>query len=121
MVEWQLGVRLGGFQAARWVNSLSLDPQPGRGWQVLAQLDQPSELGGRPGAVRLLAGDIEAIGESLRGGCRIKQMPLLNAEQELTNTLGAFARLSGNDGRSQPWMSTQMAWAASASSSATDA
>ena len=130
--EWEngsWGVRLGGFQVARRVNSLSLDPQPGRGWQVLAQLDRFFELAGRPGAVRLLgglsrtrsqtydallAGDIEATNESPRGGYRIKQMLALNMEQEITDSLGAFARLSWNDGRSQQWMYTQMDWAASA-------
>ncbi|WP_248711166.1 carbohydrate porin [Sediminicoccus sp. KRV36] len=130
--EWEngsWGARLGGFQVARRVNSLSLDPQPGRGWQVLAQLDRFYELGGRPGAVRLLGGlsrtrsqtydalltgDIEATNENPRGGYRIKQMLVLNMEQELTNSLGAFARLSWNDGRSQQWMYTQMDWAVSA-------
>jgi high affinity Mn2+ porin len=129
--EWEngsWGVRLGGFQVARRVNSLALDPQPGRGWQVLAQLDRFYELGGRPGAVRLLgglsrtrsqtydallAGDIEATNENPHGGYRIKQMLVLNMEQEITDTLGAFARLSWNDGRSQQWMYTQMDWAAS--------
>jgi high affinity Mn2+ porin len=62
----------------------------------------------------LLAGDIEATNENPRGGYRIKQMLVLNMEQELTNSLGAFARLSWNDGRSQQWMYTQMDWAASA-------
>jgi len=130
--EWEngsWGVRLGGFQVARRINSLSLDPQPGRGWQLLAQLDRFYELGGRPGAVRILGGlsrtrsqtydallasDIEATNENPRGGYRIKQMLVLNMEQELTNTLGAFARLSWNDGHSQQWMYTQMDWAASA-------
>ncbi|MDB5414458.1 MAG: putative exported protein of unknown function [Rubritepida sp.] len=130
--EWEdgsWGVRLGGFQVARRINSLSLDPQPGRGWQALAQLDHFHELGGRPGAVRLLgglsrtrsqtyaallAGDIEATNESPRGGYRIKQMLTLNMEQEVSDSLGAFVRFSWNDGRSQQWMYTQMDWAASA-------
>ena len=41
-------------------------------------------------------------------------MLVLNCEQELADDLGAFARLSWNDGRTQNWMYTEMDWAVSA-------
>ena len=41
-------------------------------------------------------------------------MAVLNWEQELRDDLGAFARLSWNDGRTQNWMYTEMDWAVSA-------
>lgn len=130
--EWEngrWGLRAGAFQVARRVNSLSMDPQPLRGHQLLLQADRFFEVNGRPGAIRLLAGlsrsraqtygallrgDIEATQESPDGRYTTKQMLTLNMEQELTDDLGVFARLSWNDGRTQQWMYTQMDWAVSA-------
>jgi len=130
-VEWENGIwglRLGAFQVAKRLNSLSLDPQPFRGFQILAQLDHFHSLGGRPGALRLLggisrtrsqsyaaliAGDITETEVNPRGGTATKTMLVLNGEQELTEDLGAFARLSWNDGQSQSWMYTEMDWAIS--------
>ena len=131
-LEWEngrWGFRSGAVQVARRINSLSLDPQPLRGFQLLAQIDHFHAIGGRPGALRLLgglsrtrsqsynellAGDIEATRESPRGGYRRKHMAVLNAEQEIADDLGLFSRLSWNDGRSQQWMYTEMDWAFSA-------
>ncbi|TDG30409.1 carbohydrate porin [Paracraurococcus ruber] len=131
-IEWDNGVwglRGGAFQVAKRINSLSLDPKPFRGFQLLAQLDRFFEWGGRPGAVRLLyglsrtraqrwddlvAGDITATEVSPDNRSTLKHMLVLNAEQELRDDLGAFARLSWNDGRAQNWMYTEMDWAASA-------
>jgi high affinity Mn2+ porin len=131
-VEWDngaWGLRAGALQVAKRINSLSLDPQPLRGYQVLLQADRFYTLGGRPGAVRLLGGwsqtrsqsyaallggDIGQTETNLRGGTAGKAMLVLNAEQELADELGAFARLSWNDGRTQQWMYTEMDWAASA-------
>ena len=133
--EWdngRWGLRGGAFQVARRVNSLSMDPQPLRGHQLLIQGDRFFEWNGRPGAVRLLGGlsrsraqthagllrgDIEATEESPDGRYTTKHMLVLNLEQELRDDLGVFARLSWNDGRTQQWMFTQMDWAISAGAS----
>lgn len=131
-VEWDngsWGLRGGALQVAKRINSLSLDPQALKGFQLLAQVDRFFNLGGRPGALRLLgglsrtrsqsyaalvAGDIEATEVNPRGRYAMKYMAVLNGEQELADDLGAFARLSWNDGRTQQWMYTEMDWAASA-------
>jgi high affinity Mn2+ porin len=131
-VEWDntaWGLRAGAFQVAKRINSLSLDPKPFRGFQLLAQLDRFYEWGGRPGALRLLyglsrtraqrwaalvEGDIEATEVSPTDTSSIKHMLVLNWEQELREDLGAFARLSWNDGRTQNWMYTEMDRAISA-------
>jgi len=131
-VEWDNGIwglRGGAVQVARRVNSLSLDPQPGRGYQLLAQLDHFHSIGGRPGALRLIGGfsrtrsqswaelmgqDDAGSRENPRGSYRHKYMLALNMEQEIAPELGVFARLSWNDGRNQQWMYTQMDWAISA-------
>ncbi len=131
-LEWDngsWGLRGGAVQVARRINSLSLDPQPFRGYQLLGQIDHFHEIGGRPGAIRLLGGfsrtrsqsyrelltqDIDATRENPRGSYRHKFMAVLNAEQEIAEELGLFARLSWNDGRNQQWMYTEMDWALSA-------
>jgi high affinity Mn2+ porin len=131
-LEWEdgrWGLRAGGFQVARRLNSLSLDPQPMRGWQGVLQLDRFWQWGGHEGAVRLIggisrtrssawnelvAGDIEATLIQPQGRYAEKRMAALNLEQELAEGIGAFARLSWNDGRSQTWMYTEMDRAASA-------
>jgi len=131
-VEWDngaWGLRAGAFQVAKRINSLSLDPKPLRGNQVLLQVDRFFTWAGRPGAVRLLGGwsqtrsqsyaallggDITQTETNLRGGVAGKTMLVLNGEQELAEDLGGFARLSWNDGRTQQWMYTEMDWAASA-------
>lgn len=118
---WAL--RTGAFQVARRANGLALDPQPGRGWQGLAELTRYVRWNGRPGAVRLLGGlqrtrsqtwdelltgDPTATTENPRGSYRRKRMLVLNLEQELADGVGAFARLSWNDGRAQNWMFTEI-------------
>jgi high affinity Mn2+ porin len=130
-LEWDdgdWGLRGGAFQVAKRINSLSLDPKVFRSFQLLAQLDRFHALGGRPGALRLLygysrtraqgwdalvEGDIEATEVAPNGATTVKQMLVLNWEQELRDDLGAFARLSWNNGRTQNWMYTEMDWAVS--------
>jgi high affinity Mn2+ porin len=131
-LEWEnggWGVRAGAFQVARRINSLSLDPQPGRGHQLLLQFDRFFEINGRPGAVRLAGGysrtrssswndlvanDIEATLVQPQGRYAVKRMAVLNAEQEVAEGIGLFLRLSWNDGKTQNWMYTEMDRAASA-------
>ena len=61
-----------------------------------------------------MAGDIEATLEQPQGRYAVRRMLALNLEQELRPGIGAFARLSWSDGRSQNWMYTEMDRAASA-------
>lgn len=130
-VEWEdgtWGARLGAFQVARQANGLFMDPAVTRAWQVIGQLDRFWRIGDRPGAVRLLYGasrtrqsswgELFANGfetfDRNPAGYRLKQMAAVNMEQELTEELGIFARLSWNDGRTQNWMFTEMDRAISA-------
>ena len=131
-IEWDngaWGLRAAAVQVAKRINTLSLDPKPLRGHQLLLQADRFFDWGGRPGALRLLGGwsqtrsqsyaallggDIGQTETNLRGGTAGKAMLVLNGEQELATDLGGFARLSWNDGRTQQWMYTEMDWAASA-------
>jgi high affinity Mn2+ porin len=130
-LEWEdgtWGVRLGGFRVARRVNGLFLDTAVTRAWQALFQVDRFHEIGGRPGAVRVIYGASRARQSSWgelfeRGfdtfeqnpaGYRLKHNVTLNMEQEVAEGVGVFARLSWNDGRTQNWMFTEMDRAASA-------
>jgi high affinity Mn2+ porin len=113
---------------ARRVNGLFLDPAPTRAWQVLGEVDRFYRFNDRPGAVRLIYGasrtrqstwgELFANGfetfDKNPSGYRLKHMLALNVEQELADDLGAFARLSWNDGRTQNWMYTEMDRAVSA-------
>jgi high affinity Mn2+ porin len=125
-VEWEdgtWGLRAGAFQVSRRVNGLFLDPAPTRAYQLLGEVDRYTRIGGRPGAVRVILGlsrtrqsswgelldvDNPVSFELNPRGYRTKQMAALNLEQEIIDDLGAFARLSWNDGRTQNWMFTEM-------------
>ena len=124
-LEWDngtWGVRAGAFRVARRVNGLFLDPAIGRAFQAIGQVDRFFRIGDRPGAVRVLYGysqtrqsrwgELFANGfESFDrnpDGYRGKHQVALNAEQEVADGIGVFARLSWNDGRTQNWMFTEM-------------
>ncbi|TPG53514.1 carbohydrate porin [Roseomonas nepalensis] len=129
--EWEngtWGLRAGAFQVARRVNGLFLDPAPTRAFQLLGEVDRTTRFGGRLGAVRLILG-LSRTRQSRWGeidprdpesfdlnpsGYRSKRMAALTFEQEIADELGAFARLSWNDGRTQNWMFTEMDRAVSA-------
>ena len=130
-LEWEdgtWGLRAGAFQVSRRVNGLFLDPAPIRAWQVLGEVDHFHRIGGRPGALRLILGlsrtrqsrwsEIDPADpgsfEKNPRRYRVKRMAALNLEQEIAEELGAFARLSWNDGRTQNWMFTEMDRAVSA-------
>jgi len=115
------GLRAGAFQYPRRANSLFLDPSVTRAFQGLAEIDRFYTLGGRPGAVRLIGGfssgrfstwrEITENGPESYGqnplGYRKKFNWAFNWEQELTDDLGAFARASWNDARSQSFIYSQ--------------
>lgn len=123
-LDWgNWGLRAAAFQVARRLNSLSLDPQPGRAYQLLVQAERYWEIGGHLGAVRVLGGyermrsqswnalladDITNTLQSAPGRYGVKRMAVLNLEQEVADGVGLFARLSWNDGRTQNWMYTEM-------------
>jgi len=133
VAEWENGiwaVRAGAFQVARNQGSGFLDENIGRAWQGLLQLDRFWYLGRFGGALRILGGasrtrsarygdltralaDPDADPEKLRG-YRTKAMLALNWEQQWNDSVGTFARLGWNDGKSQAWMFTEMDWSASA-------
>lgn len=130
-LEWEngtWGLRAGAFQVARRANGLFMDPAVTRAWQILGQVDRFYTLGDRPGAVRLIYGASRTRQSTWRelfangfdtfdqnpNGYRLKHNLALNLEQEITDGLGAFARLSWNDGRTQNWMFTEMDRAVSA-------
>jgi high affinity Mn2+ porin len=105
-----------------------LDPSITRGFQAIGQVDRFFRIGDRPGAVRFLYGysqtrqstwdQLEANGFDTfkRNPNRYngKHNLAFNAEQELSDWIGAFARLSWNDGLTQNWMYTEMDRAVSA-------
>ncbi len=132
VLEWENGTwatRLGGFQVVRNQGGDFLEERFGRGWQLLGQLDRSWWLGRYPGTLRLLLGasrtrsaryddltrSIQAGEESQEGyrAYRTKQMLALNWDQQFNDTLGGFARLGWNDGRSQNFMFTEMDWSVS--------
>jgi high affinity Mn2+ porin len=130
-LEWDngaWGLRAGAFQVSRRANGLSLDSSLTRGYQLLGEVDRFHDIGGRPGAVRAIFGlssarmstwrDLDLNGfdtfDQNPTGYRRKAMLALNLEQEIADDLGAFARLSWNDGRTQNWMFTEMDRAISA-------
>lgn len=130
-LEWEngsWGLRAGAFQVARRANGLSLDPALTRAWQALAQIDRFHRINDRPGVIRVLYGASRARQSTWTelfangfetviqnpSGYRLKHMLAVNIEQELTSDLGAFGRLSWNDGRTQTWAFTDMDRAMSA-------
>ena len=69
-LEWDdggWGLRGGAFQVAKRINSLSLDPRPLRGLQLLAQADRFYDLAGRPGRAAAAARPVAHPGAAL--GC----------------------------------------------------
>ncbi len=138
VAEWENGtwaVRSGAFRVARDANSLDLEPRWLKGWQALTQVERAWWAGRHQGVVRLMGGlsrTRSARWDGLTGALlagvddtaalrtfRTKRMLALNAEQELTDDLGVFARLGWNDGRAQNWMFTEMDWSVSAGLSLT--
>ncbi len=78
------------------------------GAAALRHLPHPAvELGG------LFENGLDTVDKNPTG-YRLKPMLALNMEQALTEDLGAFLRLSWNDGRRQNWMCIEMDRAASA-------
>lgn len=115
------GLRAGAFMVASRVNSLELDGEPLRHFQLAVEVDRFFKLGDRPGAVRLLYGFSRTASQSWDtlvaggfysqdrnpGGSSAKHMLAFNFEQEIADDIGIFGRASWNDGQSQNWMYTE--------------
>ncbi len=126
-VEWvrdAWALRLGSFLEPQEANGLFFDHHVRQAHGDVLEIEHDHRLGGRPGAVRFLAfrnrarmgSYAEALAASpvlpditaTRQPGRTKYGFGLNAEQELTADLGAFARLGWNDGRTEAWAFTEV-------------
>lgn len=110
-------LRVGLFDVSKVPNSTELDPRVLPQYQVAMELEQRYALGQRAGAVRLLAFGMHAqlgIYDEATTIARGTGQPadiaavrrthtkvglMLNVEQALTQQIGAFARVSANQGR----------------------
>jgi high affinity Mn2+ porin len=115
--------RYGGFMEPKEANGPNLDWNLKEAWGHTVELEGRYALGGRPGVARLLgyvnrsdAGSyVAALGQNptapnvnFTRTPREKYGGGLNIEQELTDDLGAFARLGWNDGHSETWAFTEI-------------
>ena len=120
--DWAL--RFGSMMEPKEANELQLDHQVDRAHGEVLELEHDHELDGRKGAVRLLAFENHArMGvyrdalaldpaapdvTATRAPGRVKYGFGLNAEQALTEDLGAFLRAGWNDGRTESWAFTEV-------------
>ncbi|MBV8168543.1 MAG: carbohydrate porin [Alphaproteobacteria bacterium] len=121
--DW--AARAGVFQVAKTPNSKPLDDHVLAGWQFLTELEQRFSVGDRPGRIRELAmldrtrairyGGFPGLApiradDPLPGFRRYRTSYgfALNFEQELTDELGLFSRLSWNPGDVQEFMFTEI-------------
>ncbi|MBP0493771.1 carbohydrate porin [Pararoseomonas indoligenes] len=124
--RWAL--RLGAFQVSRDIAAGSLDPQPLKHQQVVAEADRFWWAGQRPGAVRLVGGLTRfstrrwdeltraLLDEAPEPAARARSQPMAaaNAEQAVTDAVGIFARTAWNGAQVRNWMFTEADWSASA-------
>jgi high affinity Mn2+ porin len=115
--------RYGGFMEPKEANGPNLDWTIKNAWAHTAELEARYSLGGRLGVARLLgfvnrsnAGSyVAALGQNptspditLTREPREKYGGALSIDQDLTDDLGAFARLGWNDGHSETWAFTEI-------------
>lgn len=107
----------------RSANAIDLDRRVGRAHGLVSEVEAKTSLGGRPGTARLLVYLNEArMGRydaalaapgvpdvtATRAYGRTKYGAALSADQQVADHLGAFTRLSWNDGRSETWAFTEV-------------
>ncbi|NWJ42309.1 MAG: carbohydrate porin [Geothrix sp.] len=125
---WAL--RFGRFAEPLEANQLEMDRGIARAHGDVVEVEHGHTIGGLAGVVRLMAfrnttrmGDYrQSLAESptapditaTRAYGRVKQGWGLNLEQSLTGDLGAFARWSWSDGRTESWAFTEVDRSASA-------
>jgi high affinity Mn2+ porin len=126
VIELEAGpfsVRYGGFMEPKDANGPTFDWNLKEAWGHTVELEGRYSVASRPGVARLLgyvnrsnAGSyVAALGQNptapdvtLTRTPREKYGAGLNIEQELTDDLGAFARLGWNDGHSETWAFTEI-------------
>ena len=117
-------VRLGSFMEPLEANGLAFDHDVARAHGDVLEIEHRHALGGRPGAVRLLAfGNHARMGiyrdalalspadpdvVSTRAPGRSKYGLGLNLEQEIVSDVGAFLRAGWNDGKTESWAFTEV-------------
>jgi hypothetical protein len=117
-------VRYGRFAEPLEANQLEMDHGFARAHGDVVEVEHDHTLGGRPGAVRLMAyRNTTRMGDyrlslataptapditATRAYGRIKQGWGINLEQALTDDLGAFARWSWDDGHTETWAFTEI-------------
>jgi high affinity Mn2+ porin len=121
-------VRYGFFQVPRVSNGVALDSHFSEAWAMVTEFEHRHEIGGHPGAVRLLGyvnrahmGSYQATLDNPALGGDITQTRAyrykygfgLNAEQELTKGVGAFMRAGWSDGKNEAWMFSDVDYTAS--------
>jgi hypothetical protein len=120
--DWAL--RFGSLMEPKEANMMELDHQVSRAHGEVLELEHDHELGGRKGAIRLLAFENharmgvyrDAIAQdpaapdvtATRAPGRVKYGFGINAEQAVTEDLGAFLRAGWNDGRTESWAFTEV-------------
>jgi high affinity Mn2+ porin len=126
-VEWnepQWALRYGLFQIPVHLNGMTLDTAVLQAWGMVTEGEGRYTLGGHPGVVRGLAflnrghmGEYQAALTAparpadttpFRAGYTLKYGVGLNAEQELVEGLGLFARLGWSNGQTDSWMFTDV-------------
>jgi carbohydrate-selective porin OprB len=120
-------LRAGRFLQPRDPNQLSLDPRIFQHYGDQIEIEHDHEISGRPGALRVLAfrnrakmsryqdalnaaagtGSVPDI-NTVRTGENIKYGFGINVEQALSRDVGAFARLSWADGKTETYAYTEI-------------
>ena len=119
--QWAL--RYGLFQVPNVSNGISMDPHLWKAWAQVVELEHDHQIGGHPGAVRLLAylnrarmgsfqqtldNPIRPADITNSRAYRLKYGFCLNADQEIGNGVGVFTRLGWSDGKEEEWSFTDV-------------
>ncbi|HTO47233.1 MAG TPA: carbohydrate porin [Burkholderiales bacterium] len=118
--------RAGWFAGPKESNGLSLDFSLGKFYGSVVELEVPTELGGRPGNVQLLAfrnrANMGSFNDAIALGRDTGSVPDLTlvrrpqtkwgfgvtVQQELAENLGGYVRAGWNDGRTETYMFTEI-------------
>jgi high affinity Mn2+ porin len=122
-VDWW-SARAGAFLEPKSANAMELEWDVGKAHGLVAEFEGRYALAGRPGAARLLAflnvAHMGSYGQALdaspaapdvtttRANGRTKYGFAASANQELGDGLGAFVRVSSNDGANETWAFTEI-------------
>lgn len=121
LTDWVL--RYGFFQVPNVSNGIAMDPHVFKAWAQVLELEHKHQLGGRPGAVRLLmyanrahmgsfqqtlANPIRPADITNSRAYRLKYGVCLNADQEIADGVGIFTRLGWSNGKDEAWSFTDV-------------